>query len=222
MAQESDIKSNPASEGYPHRKDLEKTLDLWKDVGAELKKLASKPISENFSVRNLVAKLEHLLDSVRAFDASGRAEVDEPGSGGPKITIPDKQYYKIGEVSEILDVEPYVLRYWESEFKILPPTRTRARQRIYHKKHIERLLLIKRLAYDEHFTIAGVKMRLREIDAEAKQTKAGARSGRAREKPAEPEVKTETTLPAQSSIDYGAILLEIRQICSLIREKLEG
>ncbi len=50
------------------------------------------------------------------------------------IAIPEKQYFKIGEVSEILDVEPYVLRYWESEFKILKPTRTRARQRLYHKK----------------------------------------------------------------------------------------
>ena len=46
------------------------------------------------------------------------------------IAIPEKQYFKIGEVSEILDVEPYVLRYWESEFKILKPTRTRARQRL--------------------------------------------------------------------------------------------
>ena len=76
------------------------------------------------------------------------------------IAIPEKQYFKIGEVSEILDVEPYVLRYWESEFKILKPTRTRARQRLYHKKDLELLLEIKHLLYDEKFTIAGAKKRL--------------------------------------------------------------
>ena len=63
------------------------------------------------------------------------------------IAIPEKQYFKIGEVSEILNVEPYVLRYWESEFKILKPTRTRARQRLYHKRDLELLLEIKHLLY---------------------------------------------------------------------------
>ena len=70
------------------------------------------------------------------------------------IAIPEKQYFKIGEVSEILNVEPYVLRYWESEFKILKPTRTLARQRLYHKRDLELLMEIKHLLYDEKFTIA--------------------------------------------------------------------
>lgn len=88
--------------------------------------------------------------------------------------IPDKQYFKIGEVSEILDVEPYVMRFWESEFKILKPTRTRARQRLYHKKHIESFLTIKKLIYDEKFTIYGAKKRLKEIrkqEAEEKRSR---------------------------------------------------
>ena len=79
------------------------------------------------------------------------------------VAIPEKQYFKIGEVSEILDVEPYVLRYWESEFKILKPTRTRARQRLYHKRDLELLMEIKHLLYDEKFTIAGAKKRLQEM-----------------------------------------------------------
>jgi DNA-binding transcriptional MerR regulator len=76
------------------------------------------------------------------------------------VAIPDKQYFKIGEVSEILELEPYVLRYWESEFKILKPTRTRAQQRLYHRKDLDLLMEIKNLLYIDKLTIAGAKQRL--------------------------------------------------------------
>lgn len=75
-------------------------------------------------------------------------------------SIPEKLYYKIGEVSEITGIEPYVLRYWESEFKIVSPSRTSSKQRLYRKKDLELILEIKKLLYEEKFTIAGAKKRL--------------------------------------------------------------
>jgi len=76
------------------------------------------------------------------------------------MEVPEKNYFKIGEVAEILDLEPYVLRYWESEFKILKPTRTRTQQRLYHRKDLELLMQIKDLLYNDKLTIAGAKQRL--------------------------------------------------------------
>ena len=79
--------------------------------------------------------------------------------------IPEKLYYKIGEVSQITGVEPYILRYWESEFKIVTPIRTNSKQRLYRKKDLELILEIKKLLYEEKFTIAGAKKRLQRIKA---------------------------------------------------------
>jgi len=81
-------------------------------------------------------------------------EKKEPSS------IPEKLYYKIGEVSEITGIEPYVLRYWESEFRIVSPSRTHSKQRLYRKKDLELILDIKKLLYEEKFTIAGAKKKL--------------------------------------------------------------
>jgi len=75
-------------------------------------------------------------------------------------SIPEKLYFKIGEVSEITGIEPYVLRYWESEFKIVTPSRTHSKQRLYRKKDLELILEIKKLLYEEKFTIAGAKKKL--------------------------------------------------------------
>jgi DNA-binding transcriptional MerR regulator len=75
-------------------------------------------------------------------------------------SIPERLYYKIGEVSEITGIEPYVLRYWESEFKIVNPSRTHSKQRLYRKKDLELILEIKKLLYEEKFTIAGAKKKL--------------------------------------------------------------
>lgn len=141
------------------------------------------------------------------------------------IAIPEKQYFKIGEVSEILDVEPYVLRYWESEFKILKPTRTRARQRLYHKKDLELLLEIKHLLYDEKFTIAGAKKRLQEMKKQvsaAKKAKKPAVASRAKEEELEAveEKNDDPALDAQA--DYKEILLEIKKELKELRSILEG
>jgi DNA-binding transcriptional MerR regulator len=72
-------------------------------------------------------------------------------------SIPDKSYFRIGEVSKMIHVEPYVIRYWESEFKSIKPMRTKSDQRLYRKKDVEELMIVKQLLYEEEFTIKGAK-----------------------------------------------------------------
>ena len=78
--------------------------------------------------------------------------------GSPNI--PDKLYFKISEVGQIVGVDPHVLRYWESEFKIIRPQRGPSRQRLYRREDIDNLLRIKDLLYGHGFTIAGAKQAL--------------------------------------------------------------
>ena len=74
--------------------------------------------------------------------------------------IPDKLYYRIGEVETITDVPAYVLRYWESEFKLLRPKKNPAGQRLYRKRDLDLVLRIKTLLYQERLTLEGAKKRL--------------------------------------------------------------
>ena len=74
----------------------------------------------------------------------------------------DKRFFRIGEVSRILGVEPYVLRYWESEFPQIRPLRADSNQRTYQRKDLEILLEVKRLLYEEKLTIEGAKQRLKQ------------------------------------------------------------
>jgi len=76
--------------------------------------------------------------------------------------IPDKLYFKIGEVSEIVGVDPHVLRYWESEFNIIRPLRATSKQRLYRHSDVENLLRIKTLLYDHGYTIAGARKTLKD------------------------------------------------------------
>jgi len=79
-------------------------------------------------------------------------------SGSPDI--PDKLYFKIGEVSDLLGVEPYVLRYWETEFAVLSPKKSGTGHRLYRRKDVELLLRIKHLLYEKKFTIEGARQSL--------------------------------------------------------------
>ena len=74
-----------------------------------------------------------------------------------------KLYYRIGEVSRITDVKPYVLRYWESEFRWMAPQKSRSKQRLYRRRDIDMILLIKKLLYEQRFTIAGARKKVREM-----------------------------------------------------------
>jgi DNA-binding transcriptional MerR regulator len=83
---------------------------------------------------------------------------EDPGEGAP-----DKRYYRIGEVAKITDVKPYVLRYWESEFRWMAPQKSRSQQRLYRRRDIDMILLIKKLLYEQRFTIAGARKKLRDM-----------------------------------------------------------
>jgi DNA-binding transcriptional MerR regulator len=74
--------------------------------------------------------------------------------------IPRKLFYKIGEVCQLTDTQPYVLRFWESEFPQLAPKKSRSGQRLYRRKDIDLVLEIKKLLYQEGFTIAGARKKL--------------------------------------------------------------
>ena len=80
--------------------------------------------------------------------------------GRPAVAIPEKLFFKIGEVCELAGVQAHVLRYWESEFAMLAPQKNRAGQRVYRKRDVEIALRIKELLYEDQYTIAGAKKRL--------------------------------------------------------------
>jgi DNA-binding transcriptional MerR regulator len=111
------------------------------------------------------------------------------------IEIPDKTYFRIGEISKILGVEPYVVRYWETEFSTIKPIRTKSEQRLYRRKDLEELALIKRLLYQDKFTIAGAKKRIQEL-------------------------RKESPAVSDSGEEYREILQSIRQELKAIRDLL--
>ena len=80
--------------------------------------------------------------------------------GRSAVAIPEKLFFKIGEVCELAGVQAHVLRYWESEFTMLAPQKNRAGQRVYRKRDVEIALRIKELLYEDQYTIAGAKKRL--------------------------------------------------------------
>jgi DNA-binding transcriptional MerR regulator len=82
--------------------------------------------------------------------------------------LPDKLYFKVGEVSAIVGVPAYVLRFWESEFKKIKPKRTPSKQRLYRKRDVELILKIKHLLYEKKFTIQGAKQHLKTKPAQKK------------------------------------------------------
>jgi DNA-binding transcriptional MerR regulator len=90
------------------------------------------------------------------FGPGGRGGDEAPPKG-------EKLYYRIGEVAKITGIKPYVLRYWESEFRWMAPQKSRSKQRLYRRKDIDTILLIKKLLYEERYTIAGARKLLREM-----------------------------------------------------------
>ena len=115
-----------------------------------------------------------------------------------EVLIPDKLFYKIGEVSRIVGVEPYVLRYWETEFPFLRPRKNKSGQRVYIKKDVEFLLHVKKLLYNERYTIEGVRKRL------------GSNSIRA----FEPDTENKTTEIKKPSMTIEHIKKRLRDILS--------
>jgi DNA-binding transcriptional MerR regulator len=91
-----------------------------------------------------------------------RARAKKTAAAGQALDLgSDKLYFKIGEVAQIVGVPTYVLRYWETEFKVIKPQKSRTQQRVYRRRDVETLLKIKHLLYTKKFTIAGARQQLR-------------------------------------------------------------
>lgn len=87
---------------------------------------------------------------------------------GQQIEIPDRLFFRIGEVSEMLGVKAYVLRYWETEFSLIHPDKSSTGQRLYKRADVEALLLVKHLLYNERYSIDGARKRIRELKRDGK------------------------------------------------------
>jgi len=98
----------------------------------------------------------------------------EPAVGELRPEIPDKLYFRIGEVSRLAGIKPYVLRFWETEFSSLGPKKSGKGHRLYRRKDVELVLEIKRLLYDNRYTIEGAR---KYLDARSRET--GAKSAAA-------------------------------------------
>jgi len=101
------------------------------------------------------------------------------GNGHSESAIPDKSLFRIGEVSRLTSTKPFVLRYWETEFPMLQPVKSPKGHRLYRREDIETVLTIKRLLYDEGFTIAGARRHLRDQALGGNGTNGGATSAEA-------------------------------------------
>ncbi|HLU68576.1 MAG TPA: MerR family transcriptional regulator [Kofleriaceae bacterium] len=96
--------------------------------------------------------------------------------------IPEKEYFRIGEVAQIAGVEPYVLRFWETEFKRLRPSKTRTSQRVYSRRDVSLVLRIRDLLYEEGYTINGARRQLQRSDRSAASREVPARTRAALER----------------------------------------
>lgn len=91
------------------------------------------------------------------------------GAPEPPVEVPDRLYFRIGEVSSITGIPPYVLRYWESEFPSLQPRKSGGGQRLYRKRDVVMVLEIKKLLYQERYTVAGARRRLTEREERSRR-----------------------------------------------------
>ncbi len=89
----------------------------------------------------------------------------------PQLPLPDKLFYKIGEISKITGVESYVLRYWETEFPFLRPRKNKSGQRVYTKKDLDLILQLKKMLYQDRYTIEGVRKKFGEGTLKAPEPK---------------------------------------------------
>ncbi len=136
-----------------------------------------------------IEEAPEVLEMVESFDLAAAL-----------ASIPNKLFFRIGDVADILDVKTYVLRFWETEFPSVKPTKSKSGQRVYSKKDVETLMLVKHLLYVERFSIEGARKRIRELKRE-KDPKSAKPAAQA---PASTEVRSSLqTLRALSERDVG-------------------
>ena len=146
----------------------------------------------------------------------------------PAVAIPEKLFFKIGEVCELAGVQAHVLRYWESEFPMLAPQKNRAGQRVYRKRDVEMALRIKELLYEDQYTIAGAKKRLTndlrggKIKTAASEVGEGYASPASTEKSAAQRLSkvANTRLASSDGIKTAEDRNALRQLAAELRELL--
>ena len=121
-----------------------------------------------------------------------------------------KLYYRIGEVSKITGIKAHVLRYWETEFRWMAPPKSRSKQRLYRRKDIEMVLAIKKLLYDERYTIAGARQVIRERGV-AKLLEGGVGAAPEIEASEAVAVQVEASKPETESKDLPDRIREVRK-----------
>ena len=127
--------------------------------------------------------------------------------------IPDKLYFKIGEVAKFTGIKTHVLRYWETEFKSIRPNKSRSNQRLYRKQDVELILHLKDLLYNQGFTIAGARKKLREKPAKTVAKPVAETTAKA-------VVDDQMTLPLAGSYN-PKLLKEIRQDILRLKKSLD-
>jgi len=157
-------------------------------------------------------------------DANGRGRgrrVERAAGRGRRAdaeheALDERRYYRIGEVSRLTGVKAHVLRYWETEFRWMAPAKSRSQQRLYRKRDIEVIRLIRRLLYEERYTIAGARRRLRELGV-ARALEGAAAGARVASEAAEPEAGA---APEAAALRDPPAAPALRDALRRIREEL--
>lgn len=142
-----------------------------------------------------------------------RTETKRKAGPAAPLQIPDKLYFRIGEVSKLLDLPPYVLRFWEKEFPQLKPGKGGTGQRLYRRRDVETLAEIRRLLYDEGYTIPGARQALKgELKARAAADVSAP----------EPELPKEVAVEDTTALRLRKLRSDLNEIASLLERPLTG
>lgn len=136
--------------------------------------------------------------------------MNQPGvKPEPQPEIPEKLYFRIGEASRLVGVQPYVLRYWESEFPALAPSKSGTGHRFYRRKDVELLLQIKQLLYEKRYTIEGARRHLGLLAKSSRRDRAS--------KPEPRDRAAQRDLFAAAPADWRAVRSELAAILDLLK-----
>jgi DNA-binding transcriptional MerR regulator len=141
------------------------------------------------------------------------------GNGQSESVIPDKSMFRIGEVSRVTSTKPFVLRYWETEFPMLQPVKSPKGHRLYRREDIDTVFTIKRLLYDEGFTIAGARRHLRDQALDANGTNGGASAAEVEGRDGESATQA---MPPQLAMLNRKTLLDLRDSLRSLLTVLES
>ena len=141
---------------------------------------------------------------------------------GQETTIPDKLYFRIGEVAQLAGVEPYVLRFWESEFPQLAPRKSGSGHRLYRRKEVEMVFEVKRLLYEKRYTIEGARLHFEQNKKKGGAAKAAAAQASASSRPAEPPMQAMLFGAPAPPPGLDAIKKEISSILDFLKQRSVG